>query len=347
MLHTLGRMMIVFYMPDQWNLMQECSHRSTDPQEEDRASRQILGLKLEEIGRATAGRWGLPKGLLESMVDTPPSTEELTGSQWLAALSTMSSRCASAMCEDEESGNAKIAELAASYAGMLGVSSADVLGAVEGAKQASSSDLTAVHQAKRAQTEKRASTQTNIDPRPALLKILAHGVSDMRDAVSSASPSQMIAMALETIYQGLDLRRAIAFLHQHKEGQYCAKMCFGAGVQALLPSLVFDDVYHPDVFKTALSNDKLIFIENAKHPDFAPKLPHWWQSSLAPVESFLILPLTLNRHPTAFIYGDWGKQPPVIILKEQEFTLLNEIRSLLVHALERRRQATLKASVQR
>ncbi len=347
MLHTLGRMMVVFYLPERWNLVLECKQREVNAQTEDEATIQVLGLSLEEIGRATAGRWGLPKGLLESMQHTPPSSEPLTGSKWLSALSTMSSACADAMCDDEEAGNAQIAELAANYAGMLGVSSEAVMGAVEGAKQASSSDLTAVHQAKRARTEKRSTVSANVDPRPALLKILADGVSDMRDAVSSATPSQMIAMALETIYQGLDLRRAIAFLHQHKEAQYSAKMCFGAGVQALLPSLLFDDIYHPDVFKTALSNDKLIFIENAKNPDFAQKLPHWFQSTLAPVESFVILPLTLNRHPTAFIYGDWGKQAPTILLKEQELTLLNEIRSLLVHALERRRQATIKASLQR
>jgi HD-like signal output (HDOD) protein len=352
MLHTLGRMMVVFYLSEQWTVIQECAKRmpkNTDgsdtigSEDESNASIQVLGLSLEDVGRATAQRWGLPKGLVESMRNLAPGAQAGAG-DWLAALSSMSSRCATAMCQDDVSADAAIAKIAADYADMLGVSAEVVMGAVEGAKQASSNDLNAVHIAKRAHSEKRASPAEMINPRLALNEILRHGVSDMRDAVGSATPSQMIAMALETIYGGLDLRRAIAFLHQHKDSQYVAKMSFGMGVQALMPQLVFDDIYHPDVFKTALSNDKLIFIENAQDGDFAQKLPHWWKSTLAPCKSFLILPLSLNRHPTAFIYGDWGDNPPAITLQELEFSLLNEIRGLLVHALERRRQATLKTS---
>ena len=337
-------------MHEQWSIIQECISR-TPPAEggasagdESNAAQQVLGLSLEDVGRATAERWGLPKGLVASMRELPPATDPIAESDWLAALSSMSSRCATAMCQDDVTADAAIAELAASYSGMLGVSKEVVMGAVEGAKQASSNDLTAVHMAKRAHSEKRSSPAEIRNPRLALNEILRHGVSDMRDAVGSATPSQMIAMALETIYAGLDLKRAIAFLHQHKESQYVAKMSFGAGVQALMPHLVFDDIYHPDVFKTALSNDKLIFIENAQDADFAPKLPHWWKSTLAPAKSFLILPLSLNRHPTAFIYGDWNDSPPTITLQELEFSLLNEIRALLIHALERRRQATLKTN---
>lgn len=350
MLHTLGRMMVVFYLHEQWNIMQESINRAissdSGPSQDDEtnAALEVLGLSLEQVGRATAERWGLPKGLVASMREFSPSAEPIGEGDWLATLSSMSSRCATAMCQDDVSAEAAIAELAASYSGMLGVSTEVVMGAVEGAKLASSSDLTAVHMAKRAHSEKRGNPAEIRNPRLALNEILRHGVSDMRDAVGTASPSQMIAMALETIYAGLDLKRAIAFLHQHKESQYVAKMSFGAGVQALLPHLVFDDIYHPDVFKTALSNDKLIFIENAQDADFAPKLPHWWKSTLAPAKSFLILPLSLNRHPTAFIYGDWSDNPPTITLQELEFSLLNEIRNLLIHALERRRQATLKSA---
>ncbi len=348
MLHTLGRMMVVFYLPDRWSVVQENLSHQPQPVDENTGAIPILGLSLEEIGRATAQRWGLPKALVDSMVDLPPTPptrgDTVQDGRWLAALSTLSARCATALCEDEATGQANIAELVAGYSAMLGISHDAVLQAVEGAKLASASDLTAVHMAKRANTEKKSAVgDASIDPRPQLNLLLGRGVSDMRDALGSASPSQMIAMALETIYQGLDLKRAIAFLHQHKESQYVAKMSFGAGVQNLLPHLVFDDVFHPDVFKTALSNDKLIFIENAQQPEFAPKLPHWWKSTLAPAKSFVVMPLSLNRHPTAFIYGDWSDQPPTISLLEYEFKMLNEIRVLLIHALERRRQATLKA----
>ncbi len=344
MLHTLGRMMVAFYLTDRWSMVQErCQQIGSSGATEDTIIEEILFLSLEEIGRATAERWGLPKGLVASMRELQPNAtgEPIHQNDWLAALSTMSSRCADALCDDEEAGEAAINKLANSYAGMLGVDAATVMGAIEGAKQASAADLTAVHTAKRANTEKRSSAIQAPDPRIALNEILMHGISDMRDALGTASPSQMMAMALETVYQGLDLKRAIAFLHSHKEAQYAAKMGFGASVQALIPHMVFDDAYHPDVFKTALSNDKLIFIENAQDPEFSAKLPHWWKSTLASARSFIILPITLNHHPTAFIYGDWGDVMPTMSLEVAEFKLLNELRALVVQALERRRQAAV------
>jgi HD-like signal output (HDOD) protein len=342
MLHSLGRMMVVFYLADRWALVQaQLLLPAGAALGEDEVATEILHLSLEDIGRATAERWGLPKDLVSSMRQLPPGItgEPVHPSDWLAALSTMSSRCADALCEDEAAGEAEINRLAVGYAQMLGIDTATVIGAVEGAKLAAVADLTAVHTAKRANTEKRSAAAQAADPRIALNQILTRGISDMRDALGSASPSQMMAMALETVYQGLDLKRAIAFLHNHKDAQYVAKMSFGAGVQALIPHLVFDDAYHPDVFKAALSNDKLIFIENAQDPDFAAKLPHWWKSTLATARSFIILPLTLNSHPTAFVYGDWGDAMPTMTLEPAEFKLLNELRALVVQALERRRAA--------
>ncbi len=343
MLHTLGRMMVVFYLPDRWSLIQECFQRQNHKEDENTTASRFLGLSLEELGRATAIKWGLPKALIESMRELPPRDEALTQHEWLAGLSTMSSRCATAICQDDEVGNAAIAELANEYSSMLGVSADAVIGAVTHVKQ--NADSIAVQLAKRAHTASHAKemdANTLPERRLVLHEILRRGISDMRDAQKTATPSQMITMALETLYQGLDLKRAIAFLHQHKASQYVAKMSFGTGVQSLLPHLVFDDVYQPDVFKMALANDKLIFIEHAQEADFAPKLPHWWKSFLMPCQSFLILPLSLNKHPTAFIYGDWRDEAPAISLQAREFALLNEVRALLIHSLERRRQASLK-----
>jgi HD-like signal output (HDOD) protein len=338
MLHTLGRMMVVFYLADYWARIEECMQRPNNTADENTTAVLFLGLSLEEIGRATAERWGFPQSLIQNMRELPPTAEPLGRGDWLAALSSMSSRCATALYQDEAIGDAAIADLVAGYSGMLGISPEAVMGAVASAKQNSLVDL---HAARTAKRPTHASTDATPDPRLALHEILRQGISDMRSAQSTATPSQMIAMALETMYQGLDLKRAIAFLHQHKTAQYVAKMSFGAGTKNLLPHLVFDDVYHPDVFKMALSSDKLIFIEHAQEPDFAPKLPHWWKSTLAPCKSFLILPLTLNNHPTAFIYGDWSDQPPTITVKADEFAVLNEIRTILIHAVEKRRQAAV------
>ncbi len=356
MLHTLGRMMVVFYLSDQWQeVHRRCQGEQLGPsrtlsQLEDQYAREVLHLSLEEIGRATAQRWGFPPGLLATMRSVEPQAalEPLQQNDWLAALSTMSAGCANALCEAEEDSANQLAHLTSGYAEMLGVPAQTMLQAIESARQDSSSDLTAVHSARRANTEKKGQSRgdaptLNQNLQQKLLALLRHGVSDMHDVVGTASPSQMMAMALESLYQGLGLKRAVAFMHNYKDAKYVGKISFGAGMHALLPHLAFEDAFHHDVFHAALQSDRLIFIENAKDPDFAAKLPHWWKSTLQSATSFLVLPMSLGGHPAGFIYGDWADETPPVTLTEQEYRLINEIRQLVVQSLERRRQSIVAA----
>ena len=60
MLQTLGRMMVTFYMPERWTALQQAAGEG----KEDAAAVGILGLSLQDIGRAAALHWGLPSNLL-------------------------------------------------------------------------------------------------------------------------------------------------------------------------------------------------------------------------------------------------------------------------------------------
>ena len=104
----------------------------------------------------------------------------------------------------------------------------------------------------------------------------------------------------------------------------------------MLAALTFDDAYEPNVFHAALNSDRVIFIENARDAKFAAKLPLWWKSSLAEARSFVILPLSANGQPAGFLYGDWDDSFPPIQLSQTEFSLLNDLRTLVVRAVERR-----------
>jgi HD-like signal output (HDOD) protein len=68
-LQTLGRMMVTFYLPEQWEVLQA----GGAGREED-AAPAVLGLTLEEIGRATAEHWGLPKNLVAGMRTIAPAS---------------------------------------------------------------------------------------------------------------------------------------------------------------------------------------------------------------------------------------------------------------------------------
>jgi HD-like signal output (HDOD) protein len=337
MLHTLGRMMVTFYMPEAWTLLQEHGGAGA----EDEAAPAVLGLSLQKIGRAAAENWGLPRNLLDGMRQIEPGQPgaRFTHADWLAAVSTMSSRCAESLWHDDAAGAERVRELAASFAPMLGVEPGSILLAIEKAKVAAAADLSIAPLSKPAERRARALASTR--KRAEGNKILISGVADMRDFVAAASPGQMMSMALETVYQGLTFSRAVAFLRNRREGVYSAKMGFGDGVRELLQAMVFSEAYEPNVFHAALNSDRVIFIENARDPKFAAKLPPWWKASLSEARSFVILPLCAHGKPAGFIYGDWDDSFPPIALNQAEFTLLNDVRALVVRSVERRKQVEL------
>lgn len=340
MLHTLGRMMITFYMPERWAALQEHG----GPGFEDAAAPAVLGMSMEKIGRSAAEQWGLPKNLIDSMRRVDPSEpgESFTHEDWLAALSTMSAQCADSLWEDDAAGAVAVRALASSFSAMLGVEAESILAAVDKAKAVAAIDLSIAPLAK--PLEKRARERASTRQRAEGNKILASGVTDMRDVIATASPGQMMSMALETVFQGLSGSRAVAFLRNRREQKYIAKMGFGEGTRQLIADMVFDDAYEPNVFHASLGSDRVIFIENARDPKFAVKLPAWWKASLADARAFVILPLCTNRQPAGFIYADWDESFPAIALSQMEFSLLNDLRALVVKSVERRQQIELAAA---
>jgi HD-like signal output (HDOD) protein len=334
MLHTLGRMMLTFYMPERWHELQRVADQSE--RKVDEAAPDLLGLSLEEVGHAAAMHWGLPQALIDGMRKLPPPEPgvEVSPSDWIAGLSTMSALCAESLWHDDAAGAAAVRELTQSYSGMLGVEPANLMHAIEQAKVVAANDLTIAPLSRPA--ERRAKALAKTRQRAAGNKILLSGLSDMRDVLDTASPGQMVQIALETVYKGLDFSRAVAFVRNRKENHYSAKISFGDGTKELLNAMTFDDAYEPNVFHAALNSDRVIFIENARDAKFAAKLPLWWKSSLSEARSFVILPLSANGQPAGFLYGDWDDSFPPISLSQTEFSLLNDMRALVVRAVERR-----------
>ncbi|MFC0133984.1 HDOD domain-containing protein [Massilia eurypsychrophila] len=340
MLHTLGRMMVSFYMPDTWTRLQQ--HPDADG---DAAALEVLGITLEALGCAAAEHWGLPRNLVDGMRRVAPGERgaKFSHGDWLAAIGSMSSACADALWNDDQGGAARVQELAASFSAMLGVSPEAIVKAVDIAKADAADELTIAPLSK--PVERRAKALASTRKRAEGNRILISGVADMRELVATGTAGQMMSMALETVYQGLTFSRAVAFLRHRRDGKYSAKVGFGDGVRERLASMTFSDVYEPNVFHAALNSDRVIFIDNARDPKFAAKLPQWWKSTLSEARSFVILPLCANGHPAGFIYGDWDDSFPPIALSQIEFALLNDVRSLVVRSVEQRKPVELVTSV--
>ena len=338
-LHTLGRMMVSFYMPERWQQLQQ--HAGAG--HEDAAAQAVLGLSLERVGLAAARHWGLPDNLVSGMRRVEPGARSATfhHADWLAAVSTMSSQCADALWGDEPDSAEVVGALAADFSAMLAIAPDTIVAGIAKAKVAAAADLSIAPLAKPA--EKRAKAAASTRMRAEGNRVLVSGVSDMRDVSQSASPGQMTSMALETLYQGLSFTHAMAFMRNRRDREYTCKMGFGDGVQAMLPDMRFDDSYEANVFHAALNSDRVIFIENARDPKFAAKLPTWWKKTLSGARSFVILPLCANGQAVGFLYGDWDESFPAIQLSAAEFSLMNDLRAFVMKSVERRRQGEVAA----
>jgi HD-like signal output (HDOD) protein len=339
MLHTLGRTMVTFYLPQLWA---NVGRAINDGAGEDEAVQRILGLGLDEIGRVFARQWGFPASLVNSMAHVAPKLvdEPIDHEQWLATVSTVSSRCAEIICRDDVTNTTELAQMIGGYTSMLGLEAEQILAAVDSALQMIEDEAVVaapgkfVGSAARKEAEK---TRSRGKPAESV-QLLKRGVTDLREAMNAANAHQLLTIALETVYQGLGFSRAIAFVRSSERHQYMVRLGFGEGMPALLDKLWFPDAYQPDVFHAALANDKMIFVENAHAPAFSSKLPRWWKGSLFDARSFMVLPLTINRNPMAFIYGDWSADLPPAKIDAAEIVPLNELHSLLVSVIEQRRQ---------
>jgi len=343
-LHSLGRMMVTFYLPERWAVLQQAAGGGLEAGAFDLAALDQLGLTLEQVGRATAEHWGLPRNLIAGMRRVEPGErgDAFAHEDWLAALGTMSSQCAETLWHGDESAIDAVAQLASDFAPMLGIAADNIVGAVEQAKVDAAADLSIAPLAN--PPEKRARAALASRMRDAGNQVLKNGVAEMRDVVGSATPGQMMSMAIESAYHGLSFTRAFGFLRSRRDGKYSAKIGLGDGAKGLLPNLAFDDAYEPNVFFASLGSDRVIFIENARDPKFASKLPGWWKGALGSARCFVIIPLCTHGEPVGFIYGDWDDRFPSVFLNQAEFSLLNDLRALVVKSVERRQQLEAVAS---
>jgi HD-like signal output (HDOD) protein len=333
-LHSLGRMMVTFYLPERWAALHAVP--DLDAAAIEGAAAEAFGLSLEQIGRATAEHWGLPRNLVAGMRRVAPAERDADfgHEDWLAAVGTLSSRCADSLWDGDEAGADRLRELAASFAPMLGIDSGTIVDAIERAKAEAAADLSIAPLANPPEKKARSVAVGRI--REAGNRILMNGVAEMRDAVRGATPGQMTSMAIETAYHGLSFTRAFGFLRNRRDGRYNAKIGLGDNARMLVPTLSFGDAYQPDVFFAALASDRVIFIENARDPKFSNKLPAWWKGALTEARCFVIIPLCTNGEPVGFIYGDWDDRFPSVYLSQPEFALLNDMRSLVAQAAANR-----------
>lgn len=325
-LHPLGRMVAVFYLPEYWSRIQEqCTALDASV---SAVSMEILGLDLEELGRLSAQHWGLPQDVINSMmhVESRTRAQPLTHPEWLATVSTLSTGCARVLVYESKENRHDIARYAHDYAEMLGIRAEEIVEAVARGEKAARQELDMEQDLYEA--------TVGLDTRAPEQMDLTLAVADLKVLAARSRGPHLTSMGLEVLLKGLQLSRVMLFSHQTARDTYQATLALGDNLPASQKP-EFSTVYQPDVFHAAVANNKMILVADAGAVSFEDKLPLWWKRFSPGVHSFVVLPLVHQERCLGFLYGDWQKEKTERTVARADIAALEALRILMAGFLER------------
>jgi hypothetical protein len=318
-MHHLGRLLVAFYFQELWEEITKITGGRFEA--ENVASERVIGVSLDEIAQEAARRWRLPAKIANSMMHLAgaPGPSIPGSSEWLKLVAGFSGEAAAIVAE----GNSGLDELVGRYGeGLLvplEVITESVSAAVAHARETSLLD-------EAGQVEIRVSGKPgNAEER------LVAGIESFKSALAEGmSFGNALNMTLETLYGSMGFHRVVAFLRDG--GTLKGRVGFGQGMPEILSKLDFPETYVPDVFHLALANSADIFIQDVADPKISGKLPAWFSTSLSDVQSFILLPLSFNKHSIGALYGDWNPGTSNIVEKN-ELALMRALRDQLMGVL--------------
>lgn len=320
LLHRLGRLLVSFYLPDEWHRIQHAVAAGGD---ETAAATRELGMNLHEVGIHVARQWRLPAKIVRTMQTEGAQAEE-EGDDWLLALTHFSDQSASLITagKDDASGQAMEA-LAGKFSAALGMHADDLLQAARAATDEATSEplLASILVDGKAVSSKTAP----VVPATPLAR-LSVGARDVRQAMDEGeSALEIQRMVLEVAFTSLDLGRAAVLLLNREAQAYRVSATLAARTPNRLVGFAIPAKAGADLAHVALARKVDIYIDNPRDPKIAPHFPDWIRAhSLHP---FFLLPMAArDGSPLGLLYGqqqDDGK------LTKEELGQLAALRDLL------------------
>jgi HD-like signal output (HDOD) protein len=332
LLHSLGKLLLAFYLPQEY---QQLKVRLGKTQlSENQEAMELLGISLDELGLETAREWGFPTSILDGLRFIPPEetgTEPPAETNWLASISSLAHQCAEAISKPGigPSSEPRLVALIEGYAGMLGVPADRLRSAVSEGEA-------------HALAERSPAASENSEPAaprlihgiPANLPtVLSNCVQEISGDLSSSSPGRVLSLATEAVFAGLGLHRAFVFVR--KNARYSAGIGLGPGAAELLHVLSFEEGARVDAVYMAMLGNRIVYLDDVRDPGQQQKVPLWWKARLSQAKSFIILPLVVQKQPLGFIYGEWLRGYPDVVLDSAARAQLDNLRSTVVSRIVR------------
>ncbi len=324
LLHRVGRLLVAFYLPEEWRRIQDAVAAGGN---EADAAREELGVSLDDLGMQIARQWRLPAkivGTLKNENNPPPDGEDA----WLHALTRFSDRSAGiiAMGAGEPAGQ-DMAALAAEFGDALGVRPETLLLAV----QAATDEVTAEPLLASVLLEKPDVSTAAVAkpaPLPAMdpLSQLKVGLQDARAAIEeNGSVAEIERVVLEIVFRALDLSRAAILLLDREKQHYRVEFTLSTREDNRLAKFSMPVAPGSDLAYLALARKVDIYIDNPRDTKIASRLPNWVRSQ--GLHPFFLLPIVNDEGVAVGLL--YGQQQNDLKLSKEELGQLALLRELL------------------
>lgn len=321
LLHHLGRLMLVFYFPEEWSKIQRIVRN--DQANENSATLEVMGVTIDEISQEIAGNWRLPKKISNCMANSATFDEtSLPGSaDWLKVMANFAGDAASMLANNSSREDLK--HLVSYYSESLLISNEDIMDSIDLA-QHMASELVAKSESGKVLGKPNDSRER-----------LAISVQDFSAALMQGIDfNSALSMVLETIYASMGFNRVVTFFRD--AGMFKAKVGFGNRMPEVLPILIFPEAYATDVFHVSLVNKADVFIQDITSNQTAPSIPDWLREALPDVDAFILMPLVFNGRAVGLIYADW-RTGATGMVEPSELSSMGMLRDHLMQALAKKK----------
>ena len=363
MFHNLGRLLAVFYFPEETEeiskrvLHQKCSHEV--------ASAQVLGLSFQDMGIGIARTWGFPEQIVHSMRRLPdgPVKKPDTPQDRLRILAEFCYNLCDLIADtprDQKTGGLK--KIAARFGSQMPLTEKDLIPVLDQALEGiieyaniihiklpqskfgkqlmewmrqSDTSKPVVDDADTIVSESRmvadsgelkmAGAAGSFDAQDGS-SILAAGIQDISNSLVENRPiNDVLHMVLETMYRGMGFTHVLLCIKDGRQDTMNGRFGFGADITRIAKEFKFSLNYGADVFHAALSKGADILIADINGQKIRNRIPDWYRDVVTS-QTFALFPLIINNVPVALIYAD-KEFPGEIVFSEKELSLLRTLRN--------------------
>ena len=336
MFSNLGKILVIFHLPEEYERIE--SFKMKKGAGDTLASRAILGISYEDLGRGIAEVWKFPEKITLSIQERPKGKLSPIKSEEdaRAKLSWLSNELCEKFREaDPGRLDDEIEHLLIKYRPCFSFSkkqlSKGLNEAVRKFRQLSEAlDLsyTGIPLIERV-SEYLASEDNEIEENSEIeiapqFDLVAHanqgepstlliaGIEDVSSILlGKYALRDVLTVILETMYRGFGFNRVVLSLLNKPKNKMVARLGFGRDIQDVLKNFRFSINGSKDVFNLAVGVGKDIGIDDTRSPNIAKCIPQWYKEGIS-APAFVLFPVSIQGKTVGLFYADKGKTGRVI-----------------------------------